>query len=185
MRDSLVDAIHGWAKEHKAIFFVDVQLGKDNVQNEIPRLARWLESPDVHLAVDPEFAMAASGAVPGTKIGTMDAKEINWVITWLDSLTRAKNLPPKILVVHRFTRKMVSNAKDIRFTPHVQVVMDMDGWGPPWLKFDSYHDYVKAEPVQFTGFKLFFHNDTKKGDLLLTPAEVLRLNPRPLYIQYQ
>jgi hypothetical protein len=37
---------------------------------------------------------------------------------------------------------------------------------------------VKAEPVQYTGFKLFFHNDTKKGDLLLTPAEVLRLNPR-------
>jgi hypothetical protein len=64
-------------------------------------------------------------------------------------------------------------------------VMHMDGWGPPWLKFDTYHDYVKAEPVQFTGFKLFFHNDTKKGDPLLTPAEVLRLNPRPLYIQYQ
>ena len=185
MRDSLVDAIYGWAKEKKGIFFVDVQLGKDNVQNEVPRLARWLENPDVHMAVDPEFAMAASGAVPGTKIGTMDAREINWVISWMDSLVKAKHLPPKILVVHRFTRKMVTNAKDIRPTPNVQVVMDMDGWGPPWLKFDSYHDYVKAEPVQFTGFKLFFHNDTKKGDALLTPAEVLRLNPRPLYIQYQ
>ncbi|MEO8335812.1 MAG: hypothetical protein ABI664_12620 [bacterium] len=185
MRDSLVNAIHGWAQEKKGIFFVDVQLGKDNVQNEIPRLAPFLESPDVHLAVDPEFAMAASGAVPGTKIGTMDAREINWVINFVDSIVKAKKLPPKILVVHRFTRKMVTNAKDIRPTPNVQVVMDMDGWGPPWLKFDSYHDYVKAEPVQFTGFKLFFHNDTKKGDLLLTPAEVLRLNPRPLYIQYQ
>jgi hypothetical protein len=39
--------------------------------------------------------------------------------------------------------------------------------------------------VQFTGFKLFYHNDTKKGNALLTPAEVLRLNPKPLYIQYQ
>jgi len=36
-----------------------------------------------------------------------------------------------------------------------------------------------------TGFKLFFHNDTKKGELLLTPREVLALRPRPLYIQYQ
>jgi hypothetical protein len=80
---------------------------------------------------------------------------------------------------------MVTNAKDIRYTPHVQVVMDMDGWGPPWLKFDSYHDYIKKEPVQFTGFKLFFHNDTKSGAALLTPAEVLRLTPKPLYIQYQ
>ncbi|MEO5817183.1 MAG: hypothetical protein ABIT20_18080 [Gemmatimonadaceae bacterium] len=185
MKDSLVNAIHGWAKEKKGIFFVDVQLGKDDVRNEIPRLAPFLESPDVHLAVDPEFAMKTSGAVPGTKIGTMDASDINWVINWVDSIVKAKKLPPKILVIHRFTRKMVTNAKDIRPTPNVQVVMDMDGWGPPWLKFDSYHDYVKAEPVQYTGFKLFFHNDTKKGDLLLTPAEVLRLNPRPLYIQYQ
>jgi hypothetical protein len=32
---------------------------------------------------------------------------------------------------------------------------------------------VEAEPVQFTGFKLFFHNDTKKGDPILTPGEVL------------
>jgi hypothetical protein len=185
MKDSLVNAIHSWAKAKNGIFFVDVQLGKDNVQNEIPRLRPFLENPDVHLAVDPEFAMAASGAVPGTKIGTMDAKEINWVINYLDEIVRSKNLPPKILIVHRFTRKMVTNAQDIKPTPHVQVVMDMDGWGPPWLKFDSYHDYVKKEPVQFTGFKLFYHNDTKKGNALLTPAEVLRLNPKPLYIQYQ
>ena len=129
--------------------------------------------------------MAPSGAVPGRKIGTLDAKDINWAVDFLDEIARTKNLPPKILVVHRFTRNMVTNASKIRFTPNVQVVMDMDGWGPPWLKFDSYHDYVKAEPVQFTGFKLFFHNDTKTGDPLLTPSEVLRLNPRPLYIQYQ
>ena len=87
--------------------------------------------------------------------------------------------------VHRWTRKMVSNASSIKPTPQVQVVMDMDGWGPPWLKFDSYRDYEVAEPVQFTGFKIFFHHDVKKGDALLTPGEVLRLVPRPIYIQYQ
>jgi hypothetical protein len=185
MRDSMVNEIYSWAKAKHALLFLDVQVGKSTLQTEIPRLRPFLENPDVHLAVDPEFAMATSGAVPGTKIGTLDAKDINWAIDFLDEIARSKNLPPKILVVHRFTRKMVTNASQIRPTPHVQVVMDMDGWGPPWLKFDSYHDYIKAEPVQFTGFKLFFHNDTKKGDPLLTPAEVLRLHPRPLYIQYQ
>ena len=185
MFDSLTNTMYSWAKAKHALLFVDVQIGKSTVQAELPRLRAFLENPDVHLGIDPEFAMATSGMVPGTKIGTLDAKDINWAVNFLDEIAKAKNLPPKILVVHRFTRKMVSNAKDIRFTPHVQVVMDMDGWGPPWLKFDSYHDYVKAEPVQFTGFKLFFHNDTKKGDLMLTPSEVLRLNPRPLYIQYQ
>ncbi len=185
MRDSMVNGIYAWAKAKHGVFFVDVQLGKSSVEAELPRLRPFLENPDVHLAIDPEFAMATSGKVPGTKIGTLDAKDINWAVAFLDEIAKSKNLPPKILVVHRFTRKMVTNARDIRATPHVQVVMDMDGWGPPWLKFDSYHDYVKAEPVQFTGFKLFFHNDTKKGDLLLTPGEVLRLNPRPSYIQYQ
>lgn len=185
MRDSMVNEIYSWIKAKKGLFFVDVQVGKSTLQAELPRLRPILENPDVHLAVDPEFSMAPSGKVPGTKIGTLDAKDINWAVNFLDEIARAKNLPPKILIVHRFTRPMVTNARQIKYTPHVQVVMDMDGWGPPWLKFDSYHDYVKAEPVQFTGFKLFFHNDTKKGDALLTPAEVLRLTPRPLYIQYQ
>jgi hypothetical protein len=185
MRDSLVNEVHSWARSRKALFFMDVQVGKSTVPAELPRLRPFLEHPDAHLGLDPEFAMAPSGAVPGRKIGVLDARDINWAVDFLDEIVRSKNLPPKILVVHRFTRGMVTNASKIRYTPHVQVVMHMDGWGPPWLKFDTYHDYVKAEPVQFTGFKLFFHNDTKKGDPLLTPAEVLRLNPRPLYIQYQ
>ena len=185
MRDSMVNEIYSWAKAKHALLFLDVQTGKSTVEAEVPRLRPFLENPDVHLAIDPEFAMAPSGAVPSTRVGTVDAKDVNWAVNFLEQIVKEKHLPPKILIVHRWTRKMVTNAKEIHFTPQVQVVMDMDGWGPPWLKFDSYHDYVKAEPVQFTGFKLFFHNDTKKGDALLTPSEVLRLNPRPLYIQYQ
>jgi hypothetical protein len=185
MRDSMVNEIYSWIKAKHGVFFLDVQVGKSTLQAELPRLRPFLENPDVHLAVDPEFSMAPSGKVPGTKIGTFDAKDINWAVNFLDEIAKSKNLPPKILIVHRFTRPMVTNAKDIKYTPHVQVVMDMDGWGPPWLKFDSYHDYIKREPVQFTGFKLFYHNDTKKGNAMLTPAEVLRLNPKPLYIQYQ
>ena len=185
MRDSMVNEIYNWAKAKHALLFLDVQVGKSTVQAEIPRLRPFLENPDVHLAIDPEFAMATRGVPPGKKIGTLDAKDVNFAVNFLDEIARSKNLPPKILIVHRFTKPMVTNAKDIKFTPHVQVVMDMDGWGPPWLKFDSYHDYIKREPVQFTGFKLFFHNDIKSGTAMLTPAEVLRLNPRPLYIQYQ
>ncbi len=184
-RDAMVNEVYSWAKAKNALLFLDVQVGKSTLQAELPRLRPFLENADVHLAVDPEFSMAPSGRVPGSRIGTLDASDINWAVNFLDEIARAKNLPPKILVVHRFTRKMVTNAQNIHFTPHVQVVMDMDGWGPPWLKFDSYHDYIKAEPVEFTGFKLFYHNDTKKGGAMLTPSEVLRLNPRPHYIQYQ
>jgi hypothetical protein len=80
---------------------------------------------------------------------------------------------------------MVTNASKIVLDPYVQIVMHMDGWGAPYLKFDSYRDYVQAEPVQFAGFKIFYHNDSKRGHAVLTPAEVLALVPAPVYIQYQ
>jgi hypothetical protein len=155
--------------------------------DELPRLMKFLERSNVHLGLDPEFHMHhdREGVPPGKKIGTLSSKEINWTVEQLAKLVEEKKLPPKVLVIHRFTRPMVRGANQIKLNPRVQVVIDMDGWGAPWLKFDSYKDYIVSEPVQFTGFKLFYKNDTKKGDKLLTPTEVLQLKPRPIYIQYQ
>jgi len=187
MDTSLIKKVYGWAQQKNALLFLDIQVGKSNLQAELPRLLPFLALPNVHLAVDPEFSMhyEREGLSPGKKIGEMSADDVNFAIRTLTQLVKDKHLPPKVLVVHRFTSKMVLNAPGIKPTPQVQVVMDMDGWGPPWLKFDSYRDYEVAQPVQYTGFKIFFHNDVKKGDALLTPHEVLRLLPRPLYIQYQ
>jgi hypothetical protein len=187
MDSTLIEKVYGWAKSRNAIMFVDIQVGQSTVEQELPPLMRFLERPDVHLGLDPEFSMHhdKAGVRPGAKIGTMTAADINHAIRTLDQLVRDKKLPPKVLVVHRFTKRMVPDAEAIRPTANVQVVMDMDGWGPPWLKFDSYNHYIVTHPVQYTGFKLFYGNDTKKGDALLTPRELLTLRPRPLYIQYQ
>jgi hypothetical protein len=187
MDTSLIEKVYGWAQQKNALLFLDIQVGHSTLQAELPRLLPFLARPTVHLGIDPEFSMhyEREGMRPSTKIGEMNAEDVNYVIRTLTDLVKEKHLPPKVLIVHRFTQKMVLGAPNIHPTPQVQVVMDMDGWGPPWLKFDSYRDYVDAEPVQFTGFKIFFHNDVKKGDALLTPTEVLRLMPRPLYIQYQ
>jgi hypothetical protein len=184
---SMIERTYKWAKSRNGILFLDIQASHSTLQKELPRLLPWLARPDVHLGVDPEFYMhyEREGARPSSKIGMMMASDINYVIRTLDKLVADKNIPPKILVVHRFTKKMVPDAENIRPTSRVQVVMHMDGWGPPWLKFDSYRDYIVDHPVQYTGFKLFYHNDTKKGDALLTPSELLQLRPRLSYIQYQ
>jgi len=184
---SMIERTYKWAKSRNGILFLDIQASHSTLQKELPRLLPWLARPDVHLGVDPEFYMhyEREGARPSSKIGMMMASDINYVIRTLDKLVADKKIPPKILVVHRFTRKMVPDAENIRPTSRVQVVMHMDGWGPPWLKFDSYRDYVVDHPVQYTGFKLFYHNDTKKGDALLTPNELLQLRPRLSYVQYQ
>ena len=185
MPDKVINEVYGWAKQANAIMFIDIQTGHDNIRNILPRFEWILKNPDVHLGIDPEFNLIKSGKKPGTKIGTYDAADINYASGYLKELVKKYNLPPKVFVVHRFTRNGVTNSKQIALRPEVQIVMNMDGWGAPWLKRDSYKDYVVSEPVEFTGFKLFYHNDTKKGDALLTPKEVLMLHPKPLYIQYQ
>ena len=187
MDTALIEKVYGWAKQRNALLFLDIQVGHSTMQKELPRLMPFLSRPDVHLGMDPEFSMHYSkeGVVPGKKIGQFDAKDINWVSEQLQQLVSEKNIPPKVLVIHRFRTEMVSHAPQISLDPRVQIVMDMDGWGPPWMKFESYRDYIDLDPVEFTGFKLFFHNDVKRGDRLLTPAELLWLRPRPLYIQYQ
>ena len=187
MPDTLIERVYQWAQRKHGLLFLDVQVGHSTVQAELPRLLHFLERPDVHLGLDPEFSMHydKEGRKPGTKIGTMMASDVNYAVRTLSELVAAKQLPPKVLVVHRFTQRMVPNPREIQLDPRVQIVMDMDGWGPPWLKFDSYRDYEVASPVQFTGFKLFFHNDAKSGQALITPRELLQLIPKPLYIQYQ
>jgi hypothetical protein len=183
--DALVNEVYGWAKEIHGILFVDIQTGHSDIRTILPRFEWILKNPDVHLGMDPEFNLIKSGRIPCTKIGTYDASDINYAAGYLAELVKKYNLPPKVLIVHRFTRNMVTNAEKVKLRPEVQIVMNMDGWGAPWLKRDSYRDYIVAHPVEYTGFKLFYHNDTKRGDALLTPQEVLKLNPKPLYIQYQ
>ncbi|HEU4560934.1 MAG TPA: hypothetical protein VFS20_23990 [Longimicrobium sp.] len=184
IRDQQVDSIYQMARSINGIMFIDVQVGTDDIRNIMPRFENFLKKPDIHFAVDPEFYMRG-GVVPGRRIGTMYAADINYVMDQLTRIVRENNLPPKLLIIHRFTRNMVPDVQNVRLRPEVQLVMHMDGWGAPWLKYDSYRDYVVAHPAQFTGWKNFYHNDTKKGDPLTQPNDLLQLFPEPLYIQYQ
>jgi hypothetical protein len=181
---AMVEKVYGWAKSRNALLFLDLQVGRSTLEHELPWIEKFLARPDVHLGIDPEFSMKR-GNVPGTRIGTFDAADVNFAASLLADLVEREHIPPKVLVVHRFTRDMLTGYKRITLDPRVQIVVNMDGWGPPSLKRESYRRYVYQYPVQFTGFKLFYRNDKKNGSRLMSPAEVLALHPRPFYIQYQ
>jgi len=183
MRDSLIDWWCNLAASKGYVMFLDVQVGHSTVQSELQPLIPYLKRPYVHLALDPEFSMhhAKEGVVPGRKIGVMDAEEINYAIRTLQELVRQNHLPPKVLVVHRFTQGMLTNYRQIKPVPEVQVVINMDGFGAPWLKRDSYDAYERMQPVQFTGFKLFYKNDKP----MLTREQVVKLDPSPVFITFQ
>jgi hypothetical protein len=186
MPSKQIDTIISWAKEINALVFLDVQVGLSTIDKELPLLEKYLSLPNVHLGIDPEFSMK-TGKKPGSVIGTYDAADVNYAINFLKGIVEKNNLPPKILVVHRFTRPMITNYKQIKLTPEVQVVMNMDGWGIPAKKISTYRSFIYPEPVQFTGFKIFYKNDTKKSGVTkeMQPQDVLKLTPNPVYIQYQ
>ena len=141
--------------------------------------------PNVHFGIDPEFSMK-NGERPGSKIVTFTSDDINDAIDFLAEVVRKNKLSPKVLVVHRFTQGMVTGYEKIKKVPEVQVVMDMDGFGAKILKTSTYLRYIYKEPVQFTGFKLFYKNDNAKPSSgMFTPEELLKFTPKPIYIQYQ
>jgi len=181
-----IDTVINWAKEINALVFIDIQVGLSTLQEEVPEFEKYLAMPNVHFGIDPEFSMKG-GQRPGTVIGSFDAADINYVTDYLAGIVNKHNLPPKILILHRFTQGMITNYKQIKLRPEVQVVMDMDGWGEAPRKVNTYRQFIYPEPVQFTGFKIFYKNDTERvgAKEVMQPADLLRLTPKPVYIQYQ
>src|SRR6185436_2041479 len=125
MDSAMIERVYGWAQRRNALLFLDLQVGQGTLQAELPRLAKFLKRPDVHLGIDPEFSMK-HGEKPGTKIGTFDAADVNYAAKFLAALVDSEKVPPKVLVVHRFTRPMLTNANEIRLDPRVQIVINMD-----------------------------------------------------------
>ncbi len=182
MPDSLIVRVASWAATRNALVFLDIQVGLSTLQEELPRLEKFMRLPNFHLGIDPEFSMK-DGGLPGKKIGTFDAADINYATKFLADMKYKYNVPPKILVVHRFTQGGVTNYQNIKLDPAVQIVMHMDGFGKPWLKRNTFREYIKAEPVQFAGWKQFYklRNDNPRT----TIEEILSLHPKVVYIQYQ
>ena len=179
---AMIEKVYGWARSRNALLFVDLQVGQSTLQQELPWIEKFLIRPDVHLGLDPEFSMK-NGGIPGQRVGTYDAADINYATRFLAGLVDRYHLPPKILVVHRYTPGGVTNTRRITLDPRVQIVVEMDGFGAPWVKRDTFWRDIKREPVQFAGWKQF---TKRKNDNPPTPREdILRLWPVPLYIQYQ
>jgi hypothetical protein len=177
---AVVRAMLEEARAHGFPLIVDIQPGHADVADEVRHLRPFLEEPDVHLALDPEFAMHGE-QVPGRVIGRMHAAEVNAALDELEKIMAAKRLPPKVVIVHQFTLAMLPDKKSIRPRPRIDLVLGMDGFGPPALKRATYRAVMRQGELPFAGFKLFYRQDTE----LLPPARVMQLAPTPSVIIYQ
>ena len=169
-----------YAAEHGMLVFLDLQIGRGTVANEIEKVRDLLARPNVHLAIDPEFAVA-EGQVPGEYIGSLPAESITYAQQVLAEISAANGIPPKILIVHQFREDMIQGKEQLAPYPGVQLVIDADGYGAAELKTAVYNFLVRDEPVEFAGVKLFFRQDNP----LMSPQDILALVPPPDVIIYQ
>jgi hypothetical protein len=147
---------------------------------EVRHYRRWLEQPDVSLALDPEWSMEA-GEVPGQQIGSTDARTINRVSAYLDGLVRQRNLPQKMLLIHQFTDDMIEDRDQLERRPGVALVRNVDGFGSPEIKKQKYREFTRGPRRTHVGYKLFYREDTD----LMSPREVLGMRPQPDIVVYE
>lgn len=169
-----------YAEANGMIVILDLQVGRGTVADEIEKVRELLARPNVHLAIDPEFAVA-EGEIPGEYIGSLPAEAIQYAQQTLAEISQANGLPPKLLVVHQFREDMIRGKDQLGPYPGVQLVIDADGYGAPELKTAVFNFLVRNEPVEFAGVKLFYKQDVP----LMSPKEILDLVPSPDVIIYQ
>ncbi|WLR48588.1 hypothetical protein LC065_05200 [Halobacillus litoralis] len=168
------------AEKHDALVLLDIQLGTDTVMNQVKSIEKWLKHPNVHLAIDTEFQVD-EGEVPGEDLGQVDGTEIQKAVEYLSKLTEKNNLPDKFVLVHQFTEHVLTNKDAIQPTDNVEVALNFDGWGSSIDKMALYKKYVRDKPSQYGGFKVFYDKD----EPVMTPEEVVKLDPSPAIVNYQ
>jgi hypothetical protein len=175
-----LDEFTQFTADNDILLFLDVQMGFREPKEDYGGLEEWLLNPHVHLGIDPEFHMK-EGELPGQDIGQVTGAEVTEAQNWLANLSATNNIPPKVLIVHQFHHTMIEDKDQIAPVPGVDLVIDMDGWGSPELKQETYQVVITEEPIEYHGIKLFYPLD----DPLMTAAEVIAFDPSPDLIIYQ
>lgn len=186
LSDSIVKQYIEFAAARGWDVFLDHQIGKYTVEEAMKKLLPFLKYPNVQLALDPEWRTTK----PMQEIGYVTADEINTAQKMLQDYLIEHNLPGRrMLVIHQFKPKMISNRSQVRSDfDLVQLIHCADGFGSPTLKKSTYAQNAEAKNIPIKSFKLFL-KPTIEGagsDVpLMTPEDVFSLNPRPYLIMYQ
>lgn len=167
-----VRKIHG-------LLILDIQPGRADFLAKVKLYEKFLEQPDVGLALDPEWHMGP-GQVPGQVIGSATAAEINAVSAYLAQIVASHQLPQKLFVIHQFTYDMVVNKPQVLARPGLATVFHIDGFGSRPAKLQKY-GVLHVVPPFYNGFKLFYRQDINR----FSPQEAIALTPSPDLFSYQ
>lgn len=178
--DEVVERYIRVAEEYDLQLFLDLQIGRGDIVEEVRKIERFLVNPRVHVAIDPEYAVGPYGA-PIVTPGQMSGSEINAAQDYVAELVRAQGLPQKMVVVHQYIEDTIVNGEETRKVPEVDLILNMDAFGPTDAKRERYH-FFAARPYAYNkGFNIFLKQDER----VMSEQEVLELTPQPDIIFYQ
>jgi hypothetical protein len=169
------------ARKQDALLLLDIQPGRADFADEVRYLKRYLDEPDVGLALDPEWHVGPT-EVPGAVIGSVSATEVNQIAADLAATVKRFDLPEKLFVIHQFTDDMVTQKELLEPQEGLATVLNVDGFGDAPNKIAKYRElHPRRESGFASGFKLFYSEDVG----LMSPKDVLGLKPSPDLIVYE
>jgi hypothetical protein len=194
-----------FCQNHNLLLFLDLNIGRAPVMEEVNFFLPYLEKYTfVHMAIDPEWMFPRQDGIPGINLSNVRASDLNPVIEAVAAVPMKYHVPRKILIIHQYRpsgdgtanpydagQAEIADKHNLMLDTRVDVVIHVDSVGgfvgDRAEKTQQYADWVKGDMqkyqnFQYGGFKLFYHIESKTR--LMTPQEVLALDPAPLVVTY-
>ncbi|MCC5895206.1 MAG: SH3 domain-containing protein [Alkalibacterium sp.] len=175
------------AYNNGVLVYIDHQMGRNHPTYSLNEIQSFLRYPNVHLALDPEWRTER----PMQEVGHITGSEINDVQETMQDYIVSNDIQgTKQFVFHQFVEKMIVNVEEVssEFDP-VLLVHNTSGWGSPEGKRATHDRVAEATNIPYKGFKLWYYYSDRPGvhydNPLMTPEEVLDLDPQPGLVIYQ
>ncbi|HEY7416321.1 MAG TPA: hypothetical protein VH593_14105 [Ktedonobacteraceae bacterium] len=201
---ALIQSYIDFCQQNGLILFLDLDFGRAPVMDEVNFFLPYLERYSfVELAVDPEWMFPRGDGVPGVNLSNVRASDLNPIIQTLAELPMKYHVPRKILLIHQYRpdgdglsnpydagQAEIADKRDLLSDKRVDVVVHIDAVGgfpgDQAVKADEYNKWVSQDMAKYHnfgygGFKLFYHIEAQT---LMTPQQVLALNPPPMIVTY-
>jgi hypothetical protein len=193
-----------FCQKYGLLLFFDLDFGWAPLQSEVNFFLPYLERYSfVEMALDPEWMFPRHDGIPGINLSNVRASDLNPIIHTLAELPMKYRVPRKVLLIHQYRgdgdglqdpyaagQAEIADKRHLLFDRRVDVVIHVDGvggyLGDRAAKTWEYHTWVARDmqlyhTFHYGGFKLFYHIE---ASTLMTPREVMALDPRPLVITY-
>ncbi len=194
-----------FCSKNNLILFLDLDFGQAPIMSEVNFFLPYLEKYTfVNMAIDPEWMFPRRNGIPGINLSNVRASDLNPIIEAVAAIPMKYHVPRKILIIHQYRpdgdglqdpydpgQAEIADKRNLIFDPRVDVVIHIDSVGgyvgdihDKTLQYSEWvqQDMKKYDNFLYGGFKLFYQHESKVR--LMTPEEVLALNPPPMVVTY-